>query len=48
MLLDTETIAKPATNKNEDKISDAKYLSHSLDEVAEMVHSTISAYESKV
>lgn len=44
----SETIVKPATNKTDDKVSDAKYSSHSLDEVEEMVHNTISAYESKV
>lgn len=44
----SEAIVKPATNKTDDKVSDAKYSSHSLDEVEEMVHITISAYESKV
>ncbi|XAR62472.1 hypothetical protein NMG60_11017230 [Bertholletia excelsa] len=37
-----------SANKNEEKIGDGKYLSHSLDEVAAMIRSTVSAYESKV
>ncbi|XP_077241364.1 exocyst complex component SEC5A-like [Tasmannia lanceolata] len=48
MLLDPETNVKAATNKTEDKVNDVKYSSHSLDEVSEMVHGTISAYELKV
>ncbi|XP_052200821.1 exocyst complex component SEC5A-like isoform X2 [Diospyros lotus] len=35
-------------NKNDEKVGDGKYSSHSLDEVAGMIRSTLSAYESKV
>lgn len=48
VLPDTEANAKPASNRNDDKSGDMKYSSHSLDEVAAMVHSTISAYEVKI
>ncbi|KAK9134469.1 hypothetical protein Syun_013799 [Stephania yunnanensis] len=41
-------VVTEASVKNEDKISDAKYSGHSLDEVAGMIRSTISAYEVKV
>lgn len=34
--------------KTEDKITDGKYSSHSIDEVAGMIRNTISAYEVKV
>ncbi|XP_049388782.1 exocyst complex component SEC5A-like [Solanum stenotomum] len=37
-----------SANKREEKMGDGKYSNHSLDEVAGMVCSTISAYESKV
>ncbi|XP_016437882.2 exocyst complex component SEC5A-like [Nicotiana tabacum] len=37
-----------SANKIEEKAGDGKYSNHSLDEVAGMVRSTISAYESKV
>lgn len=37
-----------SVNKSEEKAGDGKYSNHSLDEVAGMVRSTISAYESKV
>lgn len=37
-----------SANKSEEKGGDGKYSDHSLDEVAGMVRSTISAYESKV
>ncbi|KAL3339873.1 hypothetical protein AABB24_028468 [Solanum stoloniferum] len=37
-----------SANKREEKAGDGKYSNHSLDEVAGMVRSTISAYESKV
>ncbi|XP_060198575.1 exocyst complex component SEC5A-like [Lycium barbarum] len=37
-----------SANKSEEKSGDGKYANHSLDEVAGMVRSTISAYESKV
>ncbi|KAF6163401.1 hypothetical protein GIB67_029250 [Kingdonia uniflora] len=43
-----ETNAKPTANKTDDKVSDLKYSSHSLDEVAGMIRTTISAYELKV
>uniref|UniRef100_P0DXK0 Exocyst complex component SEC5A n=1 Tax=Nicotiana benthamiana TaxID=4100 RepID=SEC5A_NICBE len=37
-----------SANKSEEKAGDGKYSNHSLDEVAGMVRSTLSAYESKV
>ncbi|KAM6559174.1 hypothetical protein CsatA_028413 [Cannabis sativa] len=43
-----ESIANTSANKIEDKFGDGKYSSHSLDEVAGMIRSTISAYEAKV
>ncbi|ONK55243.1 uncharacterized protein A4U43_UnF5970 [Asparagus officinalis] len=46
--LDSEANSKPSLSKGEDKAGDMKYSSHSLEEVAEMVHGTISAYEVKV
>ncbi|KAL6005512.1 hypothetical protein ACLOJK_006079 [Asimina triloba] len=46
MLVDHEANAKP--KKIDDRASDMKYTSHSLDEVTEMVHGTISTYETKV
>ncbi|XP_058100207.1 exocyst complex component SEC5B-like isoform X2 [Magnolia sinica] len=48
MLSDAEPNVKPVMSKTDDKINDVKYSSHSLDEVAEMVHGTISAYASMV
>lgn len=48
VLLDSETNAKPSANKNEDKVGEVRYSSHSLEEVANMVHGTISAYQVKV
>ncbi|XP_062089839.1 exocyst complex component SEC5A-like [Humulus lupulus] len=44
----SESNANTSANKVEDKIGDGKYSSHSLDEVAGMIRSTISAYEAKV
>lgn len=44
----TESNAKPSMGKTEDRGGDVKYSSHSLDEVAGMIRSTISAYEVKV
>ncbi|KAK3030351.1 hypothetical protein RJ639_038307 [Escallonia herrerae] len=44
----TESNVNSSASKTEDKLGDGKYSSHSLDEVAGMVRSTISAYESKV
>ncbi|XP_062098823.1 exocyst complex component SEC5A-like [Humulus lupulus] len=44
----SESNANTSANKVEDKIGDGKYSSHSLDEVAGMIRSTISAYEVKV
>lgn len=46
--LDSEINAKSGQSKSEDKSGDMKYSSHSLEEVAEMVQGTISAYEIKV
>lgn len=37
-----------SANKSEEKVGDGKYSSHSLDEVAGMIRSTISVYEGKV
>ena len=37
-----------SANKSEEKVGDGKYSSRSLDEVAGMIRSTISMYESKV
>lgn len=48
VLLDSEANAKSGMSKSEDKTGEMKYTSHSLEEVAEMVHGTISAYEIKV
>ncbi|KAG1369794.1 hypothetical protein COCNU_15G001600 [Cocos nucifera] len=47
-LRDSETNVKPAANRSEDKVGEVKYSSHSLEEVAAMVHGTISAFEVKV
>lgn len=47
-LLDSETNAKSTANRSEDKVGEVKYSSHSLEEVAAMVHDTISAFELKV
>ncbi|XP_068661590.1 exocyst complex component SEC5A-like [Aristolochia californica] len=47
-LPDPDTNAKSNPNKVEDKVNDVKYSSHSLDEVADMVQSTVSLYEIKV
>ncbi|KAJ6817742.1 exocyst complex component SEC5A-like [Iris pallida] len=48
VVLDSEANAKTGLNRSDDKAGDIKYSSHSLEEVAAMVHSTISAYEVKV
>lgn len=40
--------AKPAANKNDDKVGEVKYTNHTLDEVASMVRATISAFDTKV
>lgn len=34
--------------KAEDKSGDMRYSNHSVDEVAEMIHGTLSIYETKV
>ncbi|KAJ4966376.1 hypothetical protein NE237_018225 [Protea cynaroides] len=39
---------KASANKADDKVGDVKDSIHSVDEVSEMIHSTISAYEVKV
>ncbi|XP_024027062.1 exocyst complex component SEC5A [Morus notabilis] len=44
----TEANTNASANKIEEKVGDGKYSSHSLDEVAGMISSTISAYETKV
>ncbi|PIA41110.1 hypothetical protein AQUCO_02300128v1 [Aquilegia coerulea] len=43
-----EANVKSSVSKNEEKVGDAKYSNHSLDEVAGMIRNTISAYEAKV
>lgn len=43
-----ESNINTSASKTEEKAGDGKYSSHSLDEVAGMVRSTISAYEAKV
>nr|CAD1836809.1 unnamed protein product [Ananas comosus var. bracteatus] len=48
VLLDSETSSKSTGNKNDDKVGEAKYSNHTLEEVANMVHGTISAFEAKV
>jgi len=48
VLLDSEANTKSGLSKSEDKAGDMKYSSHSLEEVAEMVHGTVSSYEVKV
>jgi exocyst complex component 2 len=40
--------AKSGANRTDDKGVDAKYTNHSLDEVASMVHGTVSAFDTKV
>lgn len=37
-----------SAKRTEEKVGDVKYSSHSLDEVAGMLQSTLSAYESEV
>uniref|UniRef100_A0A2N9EBD5 Exocyst complex component SEC5 n=2 Tax=Fagus sylvatica TaxID=28930 RepID=A0A2N9EBD5_FAGSY len=44
----TESNANTSANKSEERVGDGKYSSHSLDEVAGMIRSTISVYEVKV
>lgn len=44
----TDLNANNHVNKAEEKVGDGKSSSHSLDEVTGMIHSTLSAYESKV
>ncbi|XVF39089.1 hypothetical protein PTKIN_Ptkin01aG0007300 [Pterospermum kingtungense] len=41
-------VSDSSGSKSEEKIGDGKYSSHSLDEVAGMIRSTISVYEAKV
>lgn len=48
MLLDSETNAKPALSKNEEKVGEIKYSTHTLEEVAAMIQGTITAFEAKV
>lgn len=43
-----ESNINTSASKTEEKVGDGKYSSHSLDEVAGMIRSTISAYEVKV
>ncbi|XP_062163436.1 exocyst complex component SEC5A-like [Alnus glutinosa] len=43
-----ESNSNTSANKTEDKVGDRKYSSHSLDEVAGMIRSTISVFEVKV
>ncbi|CAL9193176.1 unnamed protein product [Musa hybrid cultivar] len=48
VLLDSETNAKPALSKNEEKVGEIKYSTHTLEEVAAMIQGTITAFEAKV
>eukprot|EP00262_Sarcandra_glabra_P004234 TRINITY_DN1519_c1_g1_i1.p1 TRINITY_DN1519_c1_g1~~TRINITY_DN1519_c1_g1_i1.p1 ORF type:complete len:1120 (-),score=233.19 TRINITY_DN1519_c1_g1_i1:257-3616(-) len=48
MLLDPETNVKSSVNKTEDRVGDVRGSIHSLDEVAGMIRSIISLYETKV
>ncbi|MQL93081.1 hypothetical protein Taro_025719 [Colocasia esculenta] len=48
VLLDQDTSSRNSINRAEDKAGEMKYSSHSIEEVASMVHGTISAYEAKV
>lgn len=48
VLFDTVVNAKHSQSRSEERVSDVKFLSHSLEEVAAMVHGTISAYEVKI
>ncbi|XP_007019471.2 PREDICTED: exocyst complex component SEC5A [Theobroma cacao] len=41
-------VSDSSASKSEEKVGDGRYSSHSLDEVAGMMHSTISVYEVKV
>lgn len=43
-----ESNTNASANKNDDKAGDGRYSTHSLDEVAGMIRSTISVYELKV
>ncbi|KAK4801667.1 hypothetical protein SAY86_022154 [Trapa natans] len=43
-----ETSMSNPESKNEEKVGEGRYSSHSLDEVASMIRQTLSAYESKV
>ncbi|KAL5714951.1 Exocyst complex component S5A [Ranunculus cassubicifolius] len=43
-----EANAKSTANKTDEKVGDLKYSNHSLDEVAAMIRTTISAYETKI
>ncbi|WOL15535.1 exocyst complex component SEC5B isoform X2 [Canna indica] len=47
-LLDSDANAKLSSSKNERKGGEMKYSTHTLEEVAAMVHGTISAFQSKV
>ncbi|XP_015582884.2 exocyst complex component SEC5A isoform X1 [Ricinus communis] len=44
----SESNVNTSSNKTEEKVGDGRYSTHSLDEVAGMIRSTISAYEVKV
>ncbi|KAF2297541.1 hypothetical protein GH714_025351 [Hevea brasiliensis] len=43
-----ESNVNTSANKTEEKVGDGRYSTHSLDEVAGMIRSTVSAYEVKV
>nr|CAB3484493.1 unnamed protein product [Digitaria exilis] len=45
---DADMNAKPGTNKTDEKGGEAKYTNHTLDEVANMVRATVSAFDTKV
>lgn len=48
VIVDSETNAKPTSNRQDDKAGDMKYSSHSLDEVSIIAQGTISYYEDKI
>lgn len=48
VLSDSDMNTKQSVNKTDDKGGEAKYTNHTLDEVASMVHATVSAFDTKV
>jgi hypothetical protein len=48
VLADSDMNTKSGANRTDDKGVEAKYTNHSIDEVASMVHATVSAFDTKV